>query len=67
MTMQITAALIGVLLAGSILYLVRRDHLHGPYALWRRICRSWRERSMSSCSRRIRMRERPTMIGSAGG
>ena len=34
MTMQITAALIGVLLAGSILYLVRRDHLHGPYALW---------------------------------
>src|SRR5689334_4813665 len=34
MTMQITAALLGVLLAGSILFLVRRDHLHGPYALW---------------------------------
>ena len=34
MTAQITAALIGVLLGGSILYLVRRDHLHGPYALW---------------------------------
>lgn len=24
---------IGLILAGSILYLVRRDHLHGPYAL----------------------------------
>lgn len=24
---------IGLLLAGIILYLVRRDHLHGPYAL----------------------------------
>lgn len=24
---------IGLFLAGSILYLVRRDHLHGPYAL----------------------------------
>lgn len=34
MSAQITAALIGLLLAGSILYLVRRDHLHGPYALW---------------------------------
>lgn len=34
MNAQITAALIGLLLAGSILYLVRRDHLHGPYALW---------------------------------
>jgi len=34
MTAQITAAILGVLLAGSILYLVRRDHLHGPYALW---------------------------------
>jgi hypothetical protein len=29
----ITAAL-GVVIAGSILYLVRRDHLHGPYAVW---------------------------------
>lgn len=26
--------LIGVALAGSILFLVRRDHLHGPFALW---------------------------------
>jgi hypothetical protein len=34
MTAQITAGIIGVLLAGTILYLVRRDHLHGSYALW---------------------------------
>jgi hypothetical protein len=34
MTAQITAGFIGVLLAGTILYLVRRDHLHGSYALW---------------------------------
>lgn len=34
MTAQITAGFIGVLLAGAILYLVRRDHLHGSYALW---------------------------------
>ena len=34
MTSQITSAFIGVLLAGAILYLVRRDHLHGSYALW---------------------------------
>lgn len=34
MTSQITSAAIGVLLAGAILYLVRRDHLHGTYALW---------------------------------
>jgi hypothetical protein len=33
-TGQITAGVIGVLLAGAILYLVRRDHLHGSYALW---------------------------------
>ena len=31
---QIVAGLISVFLAGAILYLVRRDHLHGPYALW---------------------------------
>ena len=31
---QITAAVIGALLAGSILLLVRRNHLHGSYALW---------------------------------
>jgi len=30
----ITAALIGILMATAILYLVRRDHLHGSYALW---------------------------------
>ncbi|MCH9699622.1 MAG: DUF2304 domain-containing protein [Gammaproteobacteria bacterium] len=29
----ITAAL-GILIAGIILFLVRRDHLHGPYAAW---------------------------------
>jgi hypothetical protein len=34
MTGQITSAIIGVVLAGAILFLVRRDHLHGPYALW---------------------------------
>ncbi len=34
MTAAITAAVIGILLAGSILYLVRRDHLHGSFALW---------------------------------
>ncbi|MEO7012837.1 MAG: DUF2304 domain-containing protein [Dokdonella sp.] len=31
---QITAAILGVGLAGAILYLVRRDHLHGPFAAW---------------------------------
>ena len=34
MTAQITSGIIAVLLAGAILYLVRRDHLHGSYALW---------------------------------
>jgi len=34
MTGPVTTGIIGVLLAGSILYLVRRDHLHGSYALW---------------------------------
>lgn len=33
-TGQITATILGVGLTASILYLVRRDHLHGPYALW---------------------------------
>jgi hypothetical protein len=33
-TAQITSGVIAVLLAGAILYLVRRDHLHGSYALW---------------------------------
>lgn len=31
---QATAAAVGALLAGSILLLVRRTHLHGSYALW---------------------------------
>lgn len=34
MTPAVTAGIIGVLLAGAILYLVRRDHLHGSFALW---------------------------------
>jgi hypothetical protein len=34
LTGQITSAILGVALAGAILFLVRRDHLHGPYALW---------------------------------
>jgi hypothetical protein len=34
MTAAITAGVIGVLLAGAILALVRRDHLHGSFALW---------------------------------
>lgn len=31
---QITAAILGIGLAGCIFYLVRRDHLHGPFAAW---------------------------------
>ncbi|MGA8278758.1 MAG: DUF2304 domain-containing protein [Rhodanobacteraceae bacterium] len=31
---QITSAVLGFGLAGAIFYLVRRDHLHGPYAVW---------------------------------
>ena len=34
MTNQLTSAAISILLAGAILYLVRRDHMHGSYALW---------------------------------
>lgn len=34
MNMHWISALIGLGLAGTIFYLVRRDHLHGPYALW---------------------------------
>lgn len=33
-TYQLTSTFIGLAIAGSILYLVRRDHLHGPYAFW---------------------------------
>lgn len=34
MNMHWISAIIGLGLAGVILYLVRRDRLHGPYALW---------------------------------
>lgn len=34
LTSQITSAILGTALAGAILFLVRRDHLHGPYAMW---------------------------------
>lgn len=34
MTYQITSALLGLTIAFGILFLVRRDHLHGPYAVW---------------------------------
>lgn len=34
MTYQMTSMVIGVILATVILFLVRRDHLHGPYAFW---------------------------------
>lgn len=33
-TYQFTSMIIGVSLAAVILWLVRRDHLHGPYAIW---------------------------------
>jgi hypothetical protein len=31
---MLATSIIGVLMGGAILYLVRRDHLHGSYALW---------------------------------
>lgn len=31
---QLTSAALGLLIAGLIIWLVRRDHLHGKYALW---------------------------------
>lgn len=34
MSMHWISAIIGLGLAGTIFYLVRRDRLHGPYALW---------------------------------
>jgi len=34
LTGQITSAILGIGLTAAILFLVRRDHLHGPYALW---------------------------------
>ncbi len=33
-TYQITSMAIGIVIAVVILLLVRRDHLHGPYAIW---------------------------------
>jgi hypothetical protein len=33
-TYQLTSAAIGLVVALLILWLVRRDHLHGPYAVW---------------------------------
>ncbi|RKT44441.1 DUF2304 domain-containing protein [Thiocapsa rosea] len=34
LTYQITSTVLGIALAVVILWLVRRDHLHGPYAMW---------------------------------
>ncbi|MBS0584288.1 MAG: DUF2304 domain-containing protein [Proteobacteria bacterium] len=34
MTVVLVSAVLGIALASAILYLVRRDHLHGSYALW---------------------------------
>lgn len=34
MSLAFTAAALGLLIAGGILYLVRRDHLHGSHAVW---------------------------------
>lgn len=34
MTVLIVSMVVGFALAGTILYLVRRDHLHGSYAVW---------------------------------
>lgn len=31
---QLTSTIIGLLIAGTILVLVRRDQMHGPYAIW---------------------------------
>jgi hypothetical protein len=34
MSYQITSAILGLSLAGTILWLIRRDHLHSRHALW---------------------------------
>lgn len=34
LTSQMTSAILGIGIAGAILFLVRRDHLHGPFAVW---------------------------------
>lgn len=31
---QLTSTIAGLAIAGAILFLVRRGHLHGPYAIW---------------------------------
>jgi len=33
-TYQLTSMAMGIALSAVILFLVRRDHLHGPYSLW---------------------------------
>ena len=33
-TYQVTSMVLGIAIALIILFLVRRDHLHGPYAIW---------------------------------
>jgi len=32
--MNVTSALLGIMIAGIILYLIRKDHLHTHHALW---------------------------------
>jgi len=34
MSYQLTSAIIGLILAGTILWLIRRDHLHTRHATW---------------------------------
>ncbi|RKZ35850.1 MAG: DUF2304 domain-containing protein, partial [Gammaproteobacteria bacterium] len=34
MSYQLTSAILGLFLAGTILWLIRRDHLHSRHALW---------------------------------
>ncbi|EDN67155.1 conserved hypothetical protein, membrane [Beggiatoa sp. PS] len=34
MSHELTSAILGILLAGTILWLIRRDHLHSRHALW---------------------------------
>lgn len=33
-TYHLTSTIIGISIAATIFWLVRRDHLHGPYAIW---------------------------------
>jgi hypothetical protein len=34
MSYQLTSAILGLSIAGTILWLIRRDHLHSRHALW---------------------------------